>query len=78
MRQTLSTPKEILQEIKDHGGDTVQSKLDKLVENFTLAVRAVDPSVQAVWVGCDGPDFKRPFYLHLQREDSPFNRRVDQ
>ena len=75
MTAKLSTVREIIEEIRSEGAVTVNQQLERLIDKFTIAARAIDPSINNIWVGRAGDDLQQPFWIHMDRENTPFVRR---
>ena len=76
MSHSFASPSEVIEQQRRDGARSTEQHLEMLIENFVLAARHIDPSIQNVWVGRDGENFDRPFFISLERQDSMFRRKV--
>jgi hypothetical protein len=56
-----------------NGEQTTKQQLNQLIEKFLADAKEIDPTIEGVYIGYDGPVFDRPFIINLvinlERED---------
>jgi purine nucleoside phosphorylase len=55
--------------VRNPGEQTTKQRLNHLIEKFLADAKEIDPTIEGVYVGYDGPAFDRPFIINLERGD---------
>lgn len=64
----IAQVRDILEDVRASGAETVEAQLTVLFDKFNTAARAIDPSIKGSWMGRDMTLENKPYIIGFERD----------